>query len=177
GGQTLGAYRPNSTPEGSSAGSAVATALGLAVAAIGTEATTFSSIPGPAEFAIVLGMKPSRGLIANDGAIPISGRQDVIGPTTKTARDAAYMLSRMAGRSEKDDWTWSILFDSIPDVTTFCKGTDLTGITVGVPRNTFSADPTSSIMVSFEAAIETLRRAGQRWWIMLTFQKPKGSRN
>lgn len=107
-------------------------------------------------------MKPSRGLIANDGAIPISGRQDVIGPITKTVRDAAYMLSKMAGRSEKDDRTWSIPFDSIPDFTTYCKGTDLTGITVGVPRNTFSADPTSPIMVSFESAIETLRRAGAK---------------
>ncbi|KAI1418797.1 amidase signature domain-containing protein [Xylaria sp. FL1777] len=42
GGQTLGAYYPNSTPEGSSSGSAVAIALGLSAAAIGTEVTPYS---------------------------------------------------------------------------------------------------------------------------------------
>ena len=40
GGQTMGTYYPDSTPEGSSAGSAVATALGLSTAAIGTEVKT-----------------------------------------------------------------------------------------------------------------------------------------
>jgi amidase len=74
---------------------------------------TFGSILEPAEFASVVGMKPSRGLTANGGAIPISGRQDVIGPITKTVRDVAYMLSKMAGRSDKDERTWSISFDSI----------------------------------------------------------------
>ncbi|KAK4445842.1 amidase signature enzyme [Podospora aff. communis PSN243] len=77
GGQTMGAYYPNSTPEGSSSGSAVATALGLSTAAIGTE--TFGSILEPAEFNNVVGLKPSRGLIANDSVIPISARKDVIG--------------------------------------------------------------------------------------------------
>ena len=37
GGQTLGAYYPNCKPEGSSTGSAVGVALGLCVAALGTE--------------------------------------------------------------------------------------------------------------------------------------------
>lgn len=36
-GQTMGAYIPNSDPSGSSSGSAVATALGLCFAALGTE--------------------------------------------------------------------------------------------------------------------------------------------
>jgi amidase len=43
GGQTLGVYYPNSNPEGSSSGSAVATALGLATAALGTEVGYCSS--------------------------------------------------------------------------------------------------------------------------------------
>lgn len=37
GGQTLGTYYENANPEGSSAGSAVATALGLCIAALKTE--------------------------------------------------------------------------------------------------------------------------------------------
>jgi amidase len=50
----------------------------------------------------------------------------------------------------------------VSDFTTYCKGTDLTGITAGVLWNTFSADPISPIMVSFESAAETLRRAGAK---------------
>ncbi|KAI1281196.1 amidase signature enzyme [Xylaria sp. FL0933] len=158
GGQTLGAYYPNSTPEGSSSGSAVAVALGLSAAAIGTE--TFGSILEPAEFNGVVGLKPSRGLVANDGAIPISSRQDVIGTLTRTVKDAAYMLSNMAGRSERDERTWNIPFHKIPDFVEYCSGTNLSGITIGVPRNSFIADPTSPIMISFEAALRTLVSAG-----------------
>lgn len=158
GGQTLGAYYPNSTPEGSSSGSAVAVALGLSAAAIGTE--TFNSILEPAEFNSVVGLKPSRGLVPNDGTIPISSRQDVIGTLTRTVKDAAYMLNNMAGRSERDERTWNIPFKEIPNFVKFCSGTDLSGVTVGVPRNSFPADPTSPIMVSFEAALRTLASAG-----------------
>ena len=40
GGQTMGTYYPGSSPEGSSSGSSVAVALGLAFASIGTEVRT-----------------------------------------------------------------------------------------------------------------------------------------
>ncbi|PVH86782.1 amidase signature enzyme [Cadophora sp. DSE1049] len=143
GGQTLGTYYPNSTPAGSSSSSAVATALGLSTAAIGTE--TWCSILGPAELNNVVGFKPIRGLISTDGIIPISSRQDVIGILTRTVKDAAYLLSQMAGRSERDERTWHIPFNPIPDFTTFCKGTDLSGVTIGA---------------SFESALQTLSSAG-----------------
>ncbi|KAK0610365.1 amidase, partial [Bombardia bombarda] len=158
GGQTLGAYYPDCTPEGSSSGSAVAAALGLSTAAIGAE--TWGSITEPAEFNNVVGLKPSRGLVANDGVVPISSDQDVVGTLTRTVKDAAYMLNIMAGRSEQDKGTWSIPFEQIPDYTTFCGGTDLRGVTIGVPRNAFPSDPTSPIMISFEAALKTLATAG-----------------
>ncbi|OTA54812.1 amidase [Hypoxylon sp. EC38] len=158
GGQTLGIYYPNSTPEGSSSGSAVGTALGLCTAALGTE--TFGSILEPAEFSSIVGFKPSRGLIGNDGVIPISSRQDVIGTLTKTVKDAAYLLTVMAGQTNRDERTWDIPFEKIPAFTGFCTGTDLSGITVGVPRNSFNAPSESPIMSSFESALKTLCIAG-----------------
>ncbi|KAK4654481.1 hypothetical protein QC762_0066030 [Podospora pseudocomata] len=158
GGQTSAAYYSNSTPEGSSYGSAVAAALGLSMAAIGRE--TFGSILEPAELNNVIGLKPSRGLIANDGSLPTSARQDVIGTLTRTVSDAAHLLTTMAGRSENDERTWNIPF-AVPDFT-YCKDTDLSGITIGVPRSTFTADSTSPIMISFESALETLHRAGAK---------------
>lgn len=123
---------------------------------------TWGSILGPAEFNGVVGFKPSRGLIATDGAIPISKRQDVVGPLTRTVKDAAFMVNIMAGRSEGDERTWNIPFNPIPDFTTFCKsGPDsLKGITIGVPRNTWEGKSPAPIEVSFDAALKTLSSAG-----------------
>jgi amidase len=69
------------------------------------------------------------------------------------------MLSSMAGRSDLDERTWHIPFDQIPDFTTFCKGTDLSGITIGIPRNCFNSN-SSPIVTSFESAMKTLSFAG-----------------
>ncbi|PVH81088.1 amidase signature enzyme [Cadophora sp. DSE1049] len=135
GGQTLGTYYAHSRSDGSSAGSAVATALELSVAALGTE--TWGSIVDPAEIQNVVGLKPSRGLIGTDGAVPISKGQDVIGPLTRTVKDAAYMLN-----------SW--------------PSTDLTGITIGILRSCFNKDPKSALMTSFESAMGILRSAGAK---------------
>jgi amidase len=119
------------------------------------------SIVDPAEVANVVGFKPTRGLIATDGAIPISKRQDVIGTLTRTVKNAAYMLTDMAGRSELDERTWHIPFEQIPDFTLCCKGTDLSGITIGVPRNCFDGSSAPKpIMASFESALKVLGSAG-----------------
>ncbi|KAI1357761.1 amidase [Xylaria arbuscula] len=158
GGQTLGAYYQNSSPDGSSSGSAVAAALGLCTAALGTE-KTFGSIMDPAEINNVVGYKPTRGLIANDGVIPISNRQDVIGTLTRSVEDAAYMLSHMAGRSDLDPGTWYIPFPKIPNYTNFCN-TNLSGMRIGVPRNAFPSDAPAPILASFNSAVETIQSAG-----------------
>lgn len=109
-----------------------------------------------------MGFKPTRRLVGNDGAVPISRRQDVIGTLTKTVKDAAYLLSTVAGRSELDEMTWNIPFDTIPDYTEYCTGTDLSGIAIGVPRNSFEADAESPVMASFESALQMLASAGAK---------------
>ncbi|KAI9701032.1 MAG: hypothetical protein M1836_001700 [Candelina mexicana] len=109
----------------------------------------------------VVGFKPTRGLVRTDSAIPNLKRQDIIGTLTRSVKDAANMLSNMAGRSELDPITWQIPFKSIPDFTTYCKGTDLKGVTIGVPRNTFNdSSCLAPIMDWFESALRTLRSAG-----------------
>ncbi|KAF2762059.1 glutamyl-tRNA amidotransferase subunit A [Pseudovirgaria hyperparasitica] len=160
GGQTLGTYYPNSIPRGRSSGSAVGVSLGLSTAALGTE--TWGSIMGPAEVNNVVGFKPTRGLVATDGTIPISSRQDVIGTLTRTVKDAAYLLSNMAGRSERDERTWNIPLHPIPDFTRYCEGTSFENVSIGVPRNTWEGESPRPIEASFEAALEIMRSAGAR---------------
>lgn len=107
-----------------------------------------------------MGFKPTRGLIGTDGVIPISKRQDVVGTLTRTVKDAAHLLTFIAGRSEMDDRTWNIPFQQIPDFTSFCKSPDLKGITIGVPRNSFCDDAPVPIMASFDSALKILSSAG-----------------
>ncbi len=130
--------------------------------AANASAKTVGSITSPAEFNNIVGLKPTRGLVGNDGAIPISRRQDIIGTLTRSVKDSAYLLSAMAGRSRQDDRTWDIPLDPIPDYTMFCQEINLTDITIGVPRNSFDADDASPISATFEAALETLRSAGAK---------------
>jgi amidase len=120
---------------------------------------TAGSIISPAEVNCIVGLKPTRGLVANDGCVPISHRQDVVGPMTRTVREAAHMLNILAGRNEADDFTWNIPFDPIPDFTASCQTTNLKGVKIGIPRNTFIkvADP---ILTAFETALKTLAEAG-----------------
>ena len=87
GGQTRNPSDPERTPCGSSAGSAVAVAIGLAPAAIGTE--TDGSITCPASVNGVVGFKPTVGLVSRTHIIPISHSQDTAGPITTTVEDAA----------------------------------------------------------------------------------------
>jgi amidase len=97
---------PHSLPHntcGSSAGSGAAMAAMLAAATVGTE--TDGSITCPASINGVVGFKPTVGLVSRRYVIPISHTQDTAGPMTATVRDAAVMLSVMAGSDPEDTAT------------------------------------------------------------------------
>ena len=98
-------------------------------------------------------------MIATDNCIPISRRQDVIGPLARTVKDAALILNTIAGRSQDDPYTWNIPFDPIPDFSQSCDDEDLSEITIGLPRNAFS-DVAAPVITAFENAVVTLRGLG-----------------
>jgi len=100
GGQTPNPYDPERTPCGSSSGSAVAVAAGLAPAAIGTE--TDGSITCPASVTGIVGFKPTVGLVSRTHIVPISHSQDTAGPMTRTVEDAAIVLGVIAGTDPLD---------------------------------------------------------------------------
>lgn len=100
GGQTRNPYVLGRNPCGSSAGSGVAVSASLCGFAIGTE--TNGSISCPASINGVVGLKPTVGLVSRSGIIPISHSQDTAGPMTRTVREAALVLSAIAGPDEKD---------------------------------------------------------------------------
>lgn len=85
---------------GSSSGSAVAVATGMALGALGTD--TGGSIRIPASLCGVVGLKPTYGRVSTRGVVPLSWNLDAPGPLTKTVRDAAILLQVIAGYDELD---------------------------------------------------------------------------
>lgn len=87
-------------PGGSSGGSAVAVATGMAIAATGSD--TGGSIRVPAHYCGLTGFKATYGLVSKYGALPLAFSLDHVGPITQTIRDSAIMLDVLAGHDPKD---------------------------------------------------------------------------
>jgi len=103
-GPTFNAFDPSLVPGGSSAGTATAVASGMTVLGLAEE--TGGSIQNPASAQGLVGVKPTFGLVSNAGVLPLGASTlDVMGPITRTVRDAAVMLDVLAGYSADDPKT------------------------------------------------------------------------
>ncbi|QDS68609.1 hypothetical protein FKW77_001195 [Venturia effusa] len=162
GGQVYGAYYPKQDPSGSSSGSGVSSAIGLAAACLGTE--TDGSIVSPSENSNLVGIKPTVGLTSRNLVIPISEHQDTIGPMARTVKDAAYILQAIAGVDVYDNYTSAIPNNGvIPDYVAACNISAFSGARIGVPRNVlslFSDNTTGPLLDAFDKAIGTMQVAG-----------------
>lgn len=132
GGQTVDAYLGTRIPGGSSGGSAVAVASGMAVLATGSD--TSGSIRIPAGIASLVGVKPTLGLIGRTGIVPASKFLDVGGPLARSVTDAALMLGAMTGVDPGDPATAASLGRSYDDYTPFLDANGLDGARLGVLR-------------------------------------------
>src|SRR6185369_7095828 len=88
---------------GSSSGSAVAVAGGLAPAAIGSD--TGGSIRIPAALCGLTGLKPTYGLVSLYGTVPLSPTLDSVGPLAHTVEDVALLTAAIAGPDSRDPTT------------------------------------------------------------------------
>ncbi|KAK1752896.1 putative Glutamyl-tRNA amidotransferase subunit A [Echria macrotheca] len=158
GGQVTGAYYPNEDPGGSSSGSGVATSIGLALAALGTE--TSGSIISPSQRGNLVGIKPTVGLTSRYLVIPISSHQDTIGPMARTVKDAAIILGAIAGPDPHDNYTSAIPFPKIPDYVAALNASALSGARIGVPLNAINTTSNPTEIAAFNAAIATMQAAG-----------------
>ena len=103
GGQTRNPWALDRNTCGSSSGSGAAVAAGLVRLAIGTE--TDGSITCPASINGIVGLKPTVGLVSRTHIVPISHSQDTAGPMTASVREAAELLTVIAGSDPADAQT------------------------------------------------------------------------
>ncbi|KAG8687222.1 hypothetical protein FRC11_007574, partial [Ceratobasidium sp. 423] len=161
GGQVTNPYYPGADPCGSSSGSGVATAIGLAAGALGTE--TDGSIICPSSYNNLVGIKPTVGLTSRAGVVPVSSHMDSVGPMARNVADAATILTVIAGRDEKDNYTLAAPAE-VPDYTRFLNPDAIRGKRFGVPRAVFTNGTLTGnlpiINVEFNKALDTIRSLG-----------------
>ncbi|HVZ97248.1 MAG TPA: amidase [Chitinophagaceae bacterium] len=156
GGLTKNPYALDRNTSGSSSGSGAATAANLCAVAIGTE--TDGSIVSPSSLNGLVGIKPTVGLVSRAGIIPISHSQDTAGPMTRTVRDAAILLSAIAGEDEEDDATQNKDRKQYPDYTKFLDKDGLKGARIGVLRKYFGFLPAVDKIIN--DALDILKQNG-----------------
>jgi aspartyl-tRNA(Asn)/glutamyl-tRNA(Gln) amidotransferase subunit A len=132
------------SPGGSSGGSAVSVATGMALATVGTD--TGGSIRIPAAACGVVGLKPSYGETPIDGVVPLSTTLDHVGPLARSVADAWTMHGVLAGAAAVQP-----LAEQRP-----------ADIVLGVPRGYFCDVLDTAVRRAFEQAISALRAAGCR---------------
>jgi amidase len=132
GGQCRNPYALDRNTSGSSSGTGAAIAASLACVGVGTE--TDGSIVSPANNCGLVGVKPTLGLVSRTGIVPIAHSQDTAGPMTRTVRDAAILLTAMAGIDAKDSATARSARYTARDYTQSLDPAGLKGARIGIPR-------------------------------------------
>jgi amidase len=135
GGLTKNPYALDRNACGSSSGSGAATSANLCAVAVGTE--TDGSIVCPSSANGTVGIKPTLGLISRRGIIPIAHSQDTAGPMARVVRDAAILLSVLAGTDPRDGATAEANARKQSDYTQFLDPSGLRGARIGVARKYF----------------------------------------
>jgi amidase len=156
GGQAVNPHGPGRNPSGSSSGSGVAVAAGLAPIAVGTE--TDGSIVCPASACGIVGIKPTLGLVSRSGIVPVSLAQDTAGPMTRSVADAAALLSVLAA-ADPDDPATAPAAVRARDYTSFLDPSALAGARLGVWRDP-AKDAGGRTVAVLDQAVAVLREAG-----------------
>ena len=153
-------HNPARVSGGSSGGSAVAVASGMAGLALGTD--TGGSIRIPAAACGLVGLKPTYGRISKAGIFPLSWSLDHPGPLVRTVADAALALGVLAGPDPRDPTTATAAPAAGPSTATLDPATGLEGVRVGLPRGWAEKRIAPGVKAAFDGAVALLASAGAR---------------
>jgi len=153
-GPTRNPWDPMRVPGGSSGGSAAAVAAGEATLALGSD--TGGSIREPGAFCGVVALKPTYGRVSRYGLIAFASSLDQIGPFARDVRDAALLLSAVAGRDPADSTSSA---EPTPTYTDLLTG-DVRGLRIGVVKEFFGEGIEPGVADSVRAAAGVLEGLG-----------------
>ena len=141
-------------PGGSSGGSAAAVASNMAVATLGSD--TGGSIRQPASYCGVVGVLPTYGRVSRYGLIAFASSLDRVGPFAANVRDAATVLSVIAGHDPMDATS------STAPVLDYAAESDkpVEGLRIGVPAEYFAEGLDPEVRSAIENGIAALEKAG-----------------
>jgi len=142
------------TPGGSSSGSGVAVAAGLAPVAIGTD--TGGSVRLPAAWCGIVGLKVTAGRISTYGVLPLSFTLDTPGPLARSVEDAALIFRVLNGPDPRDAQT--LAWAPVDPLPTLRRG--VAGLRLGVMPDAERAGVDTDVLAAYDAAVETLGKLG-----------------
>ncbi|MGE0239677.1 MAG: indoleacetamide hydrolase [Parvibaculaceae bacterium] len=133
-------FDPNRIPGGSSGGTAIAVALGMAPAGLGSD--TGGSVRIPAALCGIVGLRPTTGRYPGAGVVPISGTRDTVGPMARTVADTMLLDQAITGEAPER------------------REVPVAGIRLGLPDRFFFDDLDHDLATLIHGAIERLRSMG-----------------
>lgn len=140
----------------SSSGSGVATAAGLCFGSLGTD--TGGSVRLPSSINGLTGIKPSWGRVSRAGLFPLSPTFDHVGPMTRSARDAAVLLSAIAGWDPADPTSLSVPAADYGNR----LAASVAGVRVGVDEKYIGDNVDPEVTAAVMAAVADLEALGAR---------------
>ena len=153
-GACLNPWDTDRTSGGSSSGSAVAVAVGLAPIALGTD--TAGSIRIPAGFCGVTGLRPTLGRISTSGVFPLSRSFDTVGILARQPSDISLVSAVVSGPDAADPGTYLVA----PQAGSVTSMTDFRGLRVGVASIAGAAAPTDGIASALASSLAVLETLG-----------------
>ncbi|MBV8494931.1 MAG: amidase [Alphaproteobacteria bacterium] len=143
------------TPGGSSSGTGVAVASGMAPWGIGTD--TGGSVRLPASWCNLSGLKTTIGRVSTYGILPLAPSLDTPGPMARSVEDAALLYGAMPGADPRDPRTLSAppQPDVMPSLRRGVKGLRLARMPAGERDGC-----TPEVLAAYDAAVDALGRLG-----------------
>ena len=149
-------WNPAHISGGSSSGSGASVAGRVVYGALGSD--TGGSVRLPSTCNGVIGLKTTAGLVSRYGIMPLSHTLDTVGPLTRTVRDAARILSVIAGHDPCDPTSSD---RAVPDYeAALAEGAE--GLRIGVPTDYFYDLATDEVRTLMEQSLDVFRAAGAK---------------
>jgi aspartyl-tRNA(Asn)/glutamyl-tRNA(Gln) amidotransferase subunit A len=149
-------HRTHHLPGGSSSGSGVGVAAGMAPMALGSD--TGGSVRIPAALCGITGLKTTVGQISRAGVYPLSWSLDSVGPLTRNVEDAALVYQVLQGPDAGDDTTHGRPLQDV--MSTLRAGVE--GLRIGIAETVFWDDADAEVAAAVRGAAEIFAELGAR---------------